>query len=114
MKMTKEEYIEMVKQSFNGLDLSMCMVMLFCKCPEKGELACAASKLGDAHEYFNNSLQDALDNGRINSSEIQKNGKAFLNELDNFKELPQAKTREILQIIRDIQKDALNILNGRR
>ena len=53
----------MVKQSFNGLDLSMCMVMLFCKCPEKGELACAASKLGDAHECFNNSLQDALDNG---------------------------------------------------
>ena len=114
MKMTKEEYIAFIKQSFNGLDLSMCMAMLFCKCPEKGELAQASFKLGDAHECFNESLQEALDKGRIDSPKIQQTGKVFLNELNNFKRLPQAKTRDILQIIKDIQKDAINILNGRR
>ena len=104
MRKDKAQNFKVIKKIFAGLKLSVCMATFLCLCSEKKELLKASSKVADAHEKLQESVQNALDNRKTESSLIRRNADTFLNKLDTFKRLPAVKDKKLKTLIKDMQE----------
>lgn len=104
MKKDKDLNFMIIKKTFTGLKLSVCMATFLCLCSDKKELLKASCKVADAHEKLQESVQNALDNNKTESLLIRRNADSFLNKLDTFKRLPAVNDQKLKTLIKDMQK----------
>ena len=110
--MKKNDGLALIAQVFNGLNISISMMVFFCLCSYYKEYLPDAERVGETHEAFNQSLLNALDGEKVISPTIIKNGHAFLDELEKFQTLPPAKNKEIKKLIGDMRKDTREVLRA--
>ena len=104
MKKDMDKDMIILHKSFVRIGLAVNMVSFLCLCSDKKELGKLCHKISDAHEKLQDSVQNALENRKTESSLIRRNADTFFNKLDTFKHLPAAKDKRLKTLIKEMQE----------
>ena len=110
MKKGENHNFKLLSKIITGMQLAISMTTFLCLCNGNADLEEDCNKVADSHERLQDSLQNALDADKTESSSIRRNANDFLEKLSDFKSLSAAKDKKIQIVIRDMQKAAREII----
>ena len=96
------------------LTISLDMLVLTTLCAAKEEIEEDLNRVNEAYQNFSGACNEVLDNDQKGSDGIIRTGKKFLNELNKFNKLPEAKDKDIqnsLGSVKEMTRDAISKLS---
>lgn len=102
-----QSYILAIK----SMSLAFGMMVLGAACDSIKKEWQECEKIEDAYTKFDDSIEKACNNQLGLTSAIVNYGKAFLDELNNFQNLPEAQKDNLQELINRITKTVKEIIN---
>ena len=99
MKNNDVNPLEIYASGLKGMTLAATMLTFFVVCIEIKEEWSEFEKVRKLYRIFNDSNRKDLDNRVLCSNKTRTTGKAFLNEIKLFKQLPEAQDDDLQEVI---------------
>ena len=99
MRKTDANPLEIYVDGLKGMTLAATMLTFFVVCIEIKEEWPEFEKVRKLYRIFNDSNRKDLDDRVLCSNKTRSTGKAFLKEIESFKQLPEAQDNDLQEVI---------------